>query len=95
MSVDGQESEDIFISPIDLKDAFNMDVMVELKAIQQGSLNNRRGKYVRVIETRSNKNCWAEIKNGKRELVLMRMIKSLIQPIYVDHAHSTWSSSWS
>ena len=44
-----EESEDIFISSRDLKDAFNMDtVMVELKKHQTGS--RKEGRIVKVIQ---------------------------------------------
>ena len=62
-----EESEDIFISSRDLKDAFNMDtVMVELKKHQTGS--RKEGRIVKVIQ-RGQTRLVGLLKNAKRELV--------------------------
>lgn len=51
-----EESDDIFISSRDLKDAFNMDtVMVELKKRKQ----DRVQKVELLKLLRTNKTCWA------------------------------------
>lgn len=81
-----EESDDIFISSRDLKDAFNMDtVMVELKKHQTGS--RQEGRIVKVIE-RGQTRLVGLLKNAKRELVFDADDQKFTQPIYIDHAHS-------
>ena len=81
-----EESEDIFISSRDLKDAFNMDtVMVELKKHQTGS--RKEGRIVKVIQ-RGQTRLVGLLKNAKRELVFDADDQKFNQPIYIDHAHS-------
>ena len=81
-----EESEDIFISSRDLKDAFNMDtVMVELKKHQTGS--RKEGCIVKVIQ-RGQTRLVGLLKNAKRELVFDADDQKFNQPIYIDHAHS-------
>ena len=81
-----EESDDIFISSRDLKDAFNMDtVMVELKKHQTGS--RQEGRIVKVIE-RGQTRLVGLLKNAKRELIFDADDQKFTQPIYIDHAHS-------
>lgn len=81
-----EESDDIFISSRDLKDAFNMDtVMVELKKHQTGT--RQEGRIVKVIQ-RGQTRLVGLLKNAKRELVFDADDQKFNQPIYIDHAHS-------
>ena len=81
-----EESEDIFISSRELKDALNMDtVMVELKKHQTGS--RKEGRIVKVIQ-RGQTRLVGLLKNAKRELVFDADDQKFNQPIYIDHAHS-------
>ena len=76
-----EESDDIFISSRDLKDAFNMDtVMVELKKHQTGS--RQEGRIVKVIE-RGQTRLVGLLKNAKRELVFDADDQKFTQPIYI------------
>ena len=83
-TVDGQE-KDIFISPGNLKDAFNKDVvLVEINPI--GDPEKPEGKILRVIK-RGQTKLVGEIKKGKREYYVEADDSKFNKPIYVDHAH--------
>lgn len=84
VAVDGQE-KDIFISPDNLKDAFNKDVvLVEINPI--GDPEKPEGKILRVIK-RGQTKLVGEIKKGKREYYVEADDSKFNKPIYVDHAH--------
>ena len=84
VAVDGQE-KDIFISPDNLKDAFNKDVvLVEINPT--GDPEKPEGKILRVIK-RGQTKLVGEIKKGKREYYVEADDSKFNKPIYVDHAH--------
>lgn len=75
VAVDGQE-KDVFISPDNLKDAFNKDiVLVEINPI--GDPEKPEGKILRVIK-RGQTKLVGEIKKANENIMLKLMILSLI-----------------
>ena len=85
VSVD-EVSDDIFISPKDLKDAFHQDrVLVQLKKKQNGA--RQEGRIIKVIQ-RGRTRLVGILKKGKRELILLADDVKFTEPVYIDHAHS-------
>lgn len=85
VSVD-EVSDDIFISPKDLKDAFHQDkVLVQLKKKQSGA--RQEGRIVKVIQ-RGQTRLVGVLKKGKRELIFTADDVKFDKPVYIDHAHS-------
>lgn len=82
--VEDQE-KDIFISPDDLKDAFNKDtVLVELK--KHSDEERPEGRVIRVIK-RGQTRLVGEIKKGKRDCFVDVDDPMFDKPIFVDRAH--------
>lgn len=80
------DSEDIFVSANDLKDAYHRDkVLVELKKTQDG--NRKEGRIVKVLE-RGQTRLVGILKKGKRELIFQADDLKFSEPVYIDQAHS-------